>query len=192
MSEHSIHASALFSNAQHLEALSTQEFWQYAQSLAKAAPEPSLPVDEALLCELPQGEYLLPMAALDEVISAPAHFTLLPKTPIWMPGVTAWRGETIAVVDLAAYLTQHAAQPPQDAVLAVAHQDDIALGLLISLSGSLLTLTPEQLQPAQELPALPALRRETIINLYNTIPVLSLPILLADIVHYIKMAASHE
>lgn len=29
---------------------------------------------------------------------------LLPATPQWMPGIVAWRGETIAVVDLDAYL----------------------------------------------------------------------------------------
>ena len=118
--------------AEALEQLSDEEFWSYANELAllhsadakelKRAPQASLRVptdagteaetllEEYLRCQLCSGDYLIPLTALQEVLLPPQDvreaypYALLPTIPAWMVGVFAWRGETIAVIDLDAYL----------------------------------------------------------------------------------------
>ncbi len=103
-----------------LSQLSDEEFWNYAYELASAppqgvikgvinhAPTNGLERTEYLLCKFRSGDYLIPLTALHEVVLAPHDilhaWALLPGMPAWMVGVTAWRDETIAVIDLDAYL----------------------------------------------------------------------------------------
>lgn len=92
------------SSAADLERLSDEEFWNYAHELAgKTYQVPEH--HEYLECELASGPCLVPLAALDEVVLPPHRLTLLPSMPSWMRGIIAWRGETIAVIDLDAYLS---------------------------------------------------------------------------------------
>jgi CheW-like domain len=90
--------------AEIIESLSDEEFWRYARELALLTPTETLP-PEYLKCELSGGHRLIPMTSLYEVVPPPHRFALLPAIPAWMRGVFAWHTETIAVVDLDAYLS---------------------------------------------------------------------------------------
>ena len=127
MSEYDILATALTdqSHVVFLEGLSDQGFWRYATELASATPTTKLEIGQYLECELEQKRCILPLAVLREVVAPPHQITLLPSIPAWMPGITAWRGETIATVDLEAYLTQCPARLCSDSVLLVIQQDEI-------------------------------------------------------------------
>jgi chemotaxis signal transduction protein len=99
--------------AETLEQMSDEEFWRHAHELALEASTET-PSVEYLKCELGCGDYLIPLTALYEVVPSPHQFSLLPSIPTWMPGVFTWHGETIAVVDLDAYLSSNASQPVND------------------------------------------------------------------------------
>src|ERR1700726_2277051 len=90
---------------QILEQSSDVEFWNYARQLAYAAPAIAQR-EEYLVCEFGSGSCLLPLSTLLEVVLPPHRLALLPATPPWMPGVVAWRGDTLAAVNLAAYLSR--------------------------------------------------------------------------------------
>jgi len=106
--------------AQALEQLNEEEFWSHARRLASQAPSATGTPQEYLRCELRSGNYLIPLAALHEVVSTtydarkPHAYALLPAAPAWMVGLVAWRGETIAVIDLDAYLLTTISEPEDD------------------------------------------------------------------------------
>lgn len=141
--------------AETLEQLSDEEFWHYAHKLAVEGSTET-PSVEYLKCELGRGDYLIPLTALHEIVPSPHQFALLPSMPTWMPGVFAWHGEIITVVDLDAYLLAKASQPVNDPVwpsspgyslindapawtLLVANHCDLPVGLLVPASS--LTMT---------------------------------------------------
>ena len=99
--------------AEIIESLSDEEFWRCARELALLTPTETLP-PEYLRCELSGGHRLIPMTSLYEVVPPPHRFALLPAVPAWMRGVFAWHTETIAVVDLDAYLVANMPQPVHD------------------------------------------------------------------------------
>jgi len=99
--------------AEALVSISDEEFWRYARELALLTPTKTSPA-EYLRCELSRGRCLIPMTSLYEVIPPPHHFALLPAIPAWMPGVFARHPETIAVVDLDAYLSANESQAEND------------------------------------------------------------------------------
>ncbi len=169
--------------AETLEQLSDEEFWRYAHELSLQAPTETPPV-EYLKCELGCGDYLMPLTALYEVVPSPHQFALLPSIPTWMPGVFAWHGETIAVVDLDAYLLANASQPVNDPArssssgyslineapiwtLLVANHSGLPVGLLVPASS--LTMTTGKSDHEQ-----------------SEAVVLDLPIVLRDLVQQIR------
>ncbi len=99
--------------AEALVSISDEEFWRYARELALLTSTEASPV-EYLRCELSCGRCLIPMTSLYEVVPPPHHFALLPAIPAWMPGVFSWHPETIAVVDLNAYLSANQSQAGND------------------------------------------------------------------------------
>jgi len=99
--------------AEMIESISDEEFWRYARELALQISTEAFPV-EYLKCELGCGRCLIPTTSLYEVVPPPHHFALLPAIPAWMPGVFAWHTETIAVVDLDAYLSANESQARND------------------------------------------------------------------------------
>jgi chemotaxis signal transduction protein len=196
MREHSIPTSALFSSShtQFLEQLSDQEFWNYAQTLSQTAPTPFVPSEDHLLCVHDQRRCFLPLAALREIIPPPHSFTLLPASPPWMSGVTAWHGQTLAVVDLDAYLMCRATRIRTDGSLLITQSDLVeeTLGFLVSTIDTITTF--ETTQIVQSEPNLlwshPACAN-VIKGIYSEGLVLDMPLVLTDIVQHIKMAASH-
>jgi len=85
--------------------------------------------------------------------------------PPWMIGVVAWRGETIAVIDLEAYLSGSSEHLLQEGILLIANHAGLPLGLVVLSIGQLSPLETEAL-------------------------VLDLPVLLTAIVQQIGTAAT--
>ena len=176
--------------AEFIESLSDKEFWRYARELALLTPTETLP-PVYLRCELSCGCRLFPMASLYEVVPPPHHFALLPAIPAWTRGVFAWHTETIAVVDLEAYLSASMPQPVSDpdqpseydkdlvhqaatGTLLIADHRGMPIGLLVPTTG--LTITPESVSEHEESGA----------------SILDLPMLLTDIVQQIRDSGPHE
>jgi chemotaxis signal transduction protein len=133
--------------AHYLEQISDQEFWRHAEELANVqfvSPEKS---EEYLECELMPGRAIIPLASLQEVIPAVNHLAKLPASPLWLAGITAWRGQAIAVVDLIAYFAQKRAQMYNNQVLLIAQAANITLGLAVTIRGTHTTILDEQIQP---------------------------------------------
>lgn len=148
---------------ERLEQLSDEEYWEYVQNLiqetnsrqpavAVGPANPMPPVVEAveyLECLLNQGFVLIPLSSIAEVMPPPPRYTPLPDSPPWMYGLAAWLGESIAVIDLEAYLAtdshqfaetsacqnRHAAGNKADAgfvpTIFVTRIGDVALGLWV-------------------------------------------------------------
>jgi chemotaxis signal transduction protein len=136
--------------AEALEQLSDEEFWSYANELALLAPtdagtEAETLPEEYLRCQLCSGDYLIPLTALQEVLLPPQDvreaypYALLPTIPVWMAGVFAWRGETIAVIDLDAYLFGDRKEAPLRPLSdQVAYENEVAPHVAMNLTSALL------------------------------------------------------
>src|SRR5579859_2916875 len=197
MNEHSA-VNATYLNEAHLhnlEQLSDDEFWDYARTLAHQAPV-AAQTEEYLECTLSYGSCLIPLTALNEVVLPPHRLALLPTTPEWMPGVVAWRGEVIAVMDLSMYLSGHTLDL-SNGILLVAHHAGPAIGLLVPSIGQ---TTPIQhdAQLALQSPAetvgvsswyLPS-RASFVKGIQKESLILDMPSLLADAIQQIEAEAS--
>jgi chemotaxis signal transduction protein len=186
--------------AQFLEQLSNEEFWQLATDAARITPVAQVHPDDYLECVLEHGRCLLPLIALREIASPPYYFSRFPTSPSWMVGIGVWRGETIAVVDLDAYLFQHAARSPRtikDGILVVAQLDDLTLGLLVTDVGSVTMLDVEQVVSFEQVPTwYTHLQTEVVIGVKcdgggnrqtdSEALLLDMPVLVHDIVQHLK------
>ncbi len=154
--------------AQRLGNMPEEEFWAFARKQAGGdAVSPSSANAQAgqyLECVLRQRTCLLPLAAIEEVIPSPARYALLPAMPRWMPGLAAWRGEVMAVVNLEAYLSGIDLPSTGGLLLCMRHAD-LALGLFLPAIGPTITLDDGQ-----------------------RTDVLDIDALLADVVRQIRMA----
>jgi len=172
---------------QNLEQLSDEEFWDYARQLARQVP--AAQPEEYVTCKLSKGDCLIPLTTLYEVVGPPPRLALLPAIPEWMPGVAAWRGETIAVIDLDAYLSGYPAERPHEAMLLVANYAGLPVGLLVPTIGQ---TTPLQSGGVYQLPSWYLSSRAAFVKgLQGEALVLDLPLLLAHAVQQIETAASY-
>lgn len=179
-----------------LEQLTDEEFWHRAherahRGLVDVQPEHSR---EYLVCSCHSGRFLVPLTALYEVVLPPLQFTLLPGSPRWMLGLTAWRGETIAVIDLDAYLSADAPSQLAEATtslplsvsgslnegcLLIGTYSNIPVGLLVQAC-----LLPISIQSEDvSLSSMPAVK-----GMYGDALVLDGAVLLADVMQQIGMA----
>jgi len=194
LSEYNILATALTdqSHVLFLEGLSDQDFWRYATELASATPTAKLEIGKYLECALEQKRCILPLAVLREVVAPPHQITLLPSIPAWMPGITAWRGETIATVDLDAYLAQRPTRLRSDYVLLVIQQDEITLGLFVAAVKSIPALDLEQYSPPEQAIAeYSHLSAGAISGIYTDALVFDIGIILTDMVQHIRETAAY-
>ena len=197
MNEHST-VNATYLDEAHLhnlEQISDDEFWDYARTLAHQVSV-AAQTEEYLECTLSNGSCLIPLTALNEVVLPPHRLALLPTTPEWMPGVVAWRGEVIAVMDLSMYLSGHMFDL-SNGILLVAHHAGLAIGLLVPSIGQ---TTPIQ-HDAQLVLQNPA-ESEEVLSWYlpsratfvkgiqKESLVLDMPSLLADAIQQIETEAS--
>lgn len=173
-----------------LEGLSDQDFWRYAAELASATSAPKVEIEQYLECESAQKRYILPLAVVREVVSPPHQVTLLPSIPVWMPGIMAWRGETVAAVDLDAYLTQSSARFRSDYILLIVQQDEITLGLFVATVRSIALNLEHMLPPEQAIAEQFHLSGGAILGFYAGALVLNTGILLATIVEHIREMAA--
>ncbi len=196
--------------ARHLAQLSDREFWQLACEQATRAGK-SACNEEYIECTLDSNGHRcwLSLEALSQAVPPPHRFALLPAMPPWMVGLVAWRGETLAAIDLASYLA--------DSARSVSHSPQLAQGMLVILSdtsreshfspslalivpalGAAVAIAPEQVQASNLQEGgdvalasgwLAATRAAVIRGSYNEAPVLDVPALLADIVEQTGIAA---
>jgi chemotaxis signal transduction protein len=132
--------------AHFLEQISDQEFWQHARKLAQMPFIPTIKTEEYLECELLPDRAIIPLTALLEVTPVALHLAQLPASPFWMLGITAWRGQAIAVIDLAAYFSQERIQSPRDQVLLIAHAAGITIGLTVTMRGTHTSIPADHIQ----------------------------------------------
>ena len=116
---------------QDLTSLSDEAFWAYARELAQSIEQAVHP-EEYLECSLRDGLCFLALDALYAVVLPPHSIAALPASPRWMPGIVAWRGEVIAVIDLEAYLSEQPMERVQEGTLLIAHSEGLPVGLLVA------------------------------------------------------------
>ena len=181
-------------NIQDLEQMNDEEFWNYARQRAQATPEPSSHA-EYLTCKLSGSDCLVPLGDLAEVLPPPYRLARLPGIPAWMAGIMAWRGETIAVVNLDLYfLSPQNADPAQaaDGMLLMVHALGQALGLLVPALGLTTTIALEEVAPLTTSTRM-LLTKDTGLfeGMYADVPILNISALLTTLVQQIGMATAH-
>lgn len=184
-------------DAQNLERMTDEEFWQRARVEAAKASTPLSPSESAglhqyLACELQRGTCYIPLHAIEAVIPALSSFARLPFAPRWVYGVLAWRGEIVAVVNLDEYLSE-LETPLSGGMLLIARHPECAIGLLVPVIGLTTTIEPEQLAPTTAPSTLYApMRADVVKGLYDGYPVLDAVALLNDVTRQIGMVAQHD
>lgn len=182
-------------NIQDLEGMNDEEFWSYARQRARIISEqPSH--TEYIECKLSTHACLLAFRDLAEVLPPPHRLARLPGMPTWMVGIMAWRGETIAVINLDRYLLgnrESATSWMADGMVLVASQDDLALGLLVPALGFTSTIAREQIIPPTTPSSFAFAESATIVTgVYTDLPILNMSTLLTGLARQIGMAAYHE
>ncbi len=183
-------------DAQSLEHMTDEEFWQHAHiEAAKAAtilsPPDSAALSQYLECGLRRGTCFVPLHAIEAVIPAFSPLARLPFAPRWLHGVQAWRGEIVAVVNLDTYLS-NTHTPANGGMVLIARHPECIIGLRVPEVGSTTTIEFEQLAPVSTPSTLyPPARVDVIKGLYGGYPVLDIARLLSDMTLQIEMAAHH-
>lgn len=177
----------------NLEQMADEEFWNCARAQADIVPQISSQErnyqNQHLECELSQGNCLIPLKAIVEVMPPPHRYTQLPLIPSWMRGLVAWRGEAIPLIDLDMYLCGVSALR-LDGMLLVANYTDITVGLLVPSIGLTTTVQFEQVDPSTGPTVFyTPIRAGVIRGVYAEEPVLDVSALLPDVVQQIGMAA---
>ncbi|MGH2479728.1 MAG: chemotaxis protein CheW, partial [Ktedonobacteraceae bacterium] len=180
---------------QELEQMNDTEFWNYARQRARTIPELSSHA-EYIECKLSTHACLITFHDLAEVLPPPHRLARLPGMPAWMAGIMAWRGETIAVVNLDLYLLNSLYNDTSwtaYGMLLVASQADLVMGLLVPALGFTSTIELEQIAPASSLDAF-ALAHDSpfVTGVYADLPILTIPMLLPRLAQQIGMATDHE
>lgn len=183
-------------DAQLLEQMTDEEFWQRARMKATPAarvlsPSESGALHQYLECGLQRSTCFAPLRAIEAVVPASSSLARLPFAPRWLQGVQAWRGEIVAVVGLDNYLSG-IDTPANGGMLLIARHPECVVGLRVPEVGLTTTIEPEQVMPAIEPSPLYSPARTAVIQgAYNGCPVLDIGALLADVALSIEMAAHH-
>lgn len=189
------------SQAQVFEQLSDEDFWHYAKEAAiPPHPLPHL-ADEYLVCKLGTRYCMLPLTALVEVIPSPHQLTLLPSAPHWMLGLTTWKSEVIAEIDLEAYLwsgveptnkitaSTPIQRPPAD-ILLVVQAHCVTIGLVVTAANTTVRFDAEYIVPFELAPDwCLELSPEAIRGVLDDVLVLNVPAIFDNVVQQIKEQA---
>ncbi len=175
--------------------MADEQFWNYARTRADIAPrissQESNYQDQHLECELNCGKCLIPLKAIVEVLPSPQQCTHLPLIPTWMPGIFAWRGETIPLIDLDMYLCGESFTRT-GGMLVIASYEDITVGLQVPGIGLTTTVPFEQVNPSTGANVFyMPIRAGVIRGVYAEEPVLDVSALLPDVVQQIRMGVYH-
>jgi len=180
------------SQAHLLERLNDEEFWRYATEMAATSSTIQHQVESYLLCDLGKRRCIFPPGLAGEIVPPPHQLTLLPATPPWMPGLTVWRDEIIALVDLRAYLWNdgdiNSTSPTvQEDLLLVVQFHDLILGLLVTAVATTMSYDEGHMVPFELAPDwCSELRSGTIRGILDDALVLDIPFIFNDIVQQVK------
>ena len=183
-------------DAQLLEQMTDEEFWQHVRAKATQAATLRFPSDSAALhqyleCEAQRGACFVPLRAIEAVIPASSSLARLPFAPHWLQGMQAWHGEIVAVVGLDHYLSG-IDTPTSGGMLLIARHPECIIGLRVPGVGLTASIEPEQLASASDPSPLYSPARVAVVQgMYNGYPVLDIAALLADLALQIEMAAHH-
>jgi chemotaxis signal transduction protein len=192
---HSIQTPLPGVTSQELERMNDEEFWNYARQRERMLPEvPSHA--EYIECKLSMHACLITFQDLAEVLPPPHRLARLPSMPVWMAGIMAWRGETIAVVNLDLYLLgakQSRASWAADSMLLVASHGDVVMGLLVPMLGFTSAIALEQIVPYNSSSGVALTLDATLVTgIYADLPILTISTLLLRLVQQIGIAEYHE
>lgn len=180
---------------QDLERMSDEEFWIYARQRERMRPEQPA-YTEYIECKFSTHACLIAFRDLAEVLPPPHRLARLPHMPIWMAGIMAWRGETIAVINLDLYVlgvTQSSTSWAEDSMLLVASQDEITMGLLVPALGATSAIAQEQITPPHASHHFAFTLDSTLVTgVYADVPILTISALLPLLEQQIGMAEYHE
>jgi chemotaxis signal transduction protein len=183
------------------EQLSNEEFWNLAAQRARSTPTIQMDgTNELLLCALGHGYCILPLKMLDEILIPPHYFSFFSTPPLWMPGISAWRGEVIAVVDMNAYLFFHPPAAPgghEEGMLLVTHHNDLKLGFFVSSVETIVGTYEERFIPLQNgVGRHPQLRTHVVKGITQVhakeVLVLDTDLMFVDIEKNMRTATSYE
>lgn len=175
--------------ARHIEQLSDEEFWELARQRASMPSE--IPAHEEYLeCSLARGICLIPLKYLAEAASPPHRLAMLPVTPRWMSGISVWRGEVIAVIDLHMYLFA-GTEPvsPSEGMLLAISLEETTLGFLVPTIGMTRMISAEQVVPPAQSSSLPP--PHLVYGVYDEQPIIDIPALFREAIQQIGMDSSH-
>ncbi len=119
-------------------------------SRAWAADAPAEDRRELLVVRVDAGEYAIPVERIREIVRL-AVITRVPRTPDWLVGVVALRGEIVEVVDLRRRLGLAKGETTRASRIVVIHGDDDGVaGLLVDSVKGVLRVPEREVLPAQE------------------------------------------
>lgn len=179
-------------NIQDLEQMNDEEFWGYARQRAHSLPELSSHA-EYIECKLRSGTCLIALRDLVEVLPSSHRLGRLPDMPAWMGGILAWRGETIAIVNLDLYLlSTPALSQTADGMLLITRSASHTCGLLVPALGLTTTIEDEEIA-ARTTSADLAFADNTgiVAGIYADIPILNISVLLTTLAQQIGTATDH-
>jgi len=119
--------------------------WEGLARRASQALIASAPVEdrrELLVAELAGSRYAIAVERVREIVRV-ASVTRVPRTPDWLVGVVALRGEVVQVVDLRRRLGLPSAAPTRASRIVVIHGDDDGVAGLLVDSVRGVTRVPE-------------------------------------------------
>jgi purine-binding chemotaxis protein CheW len=126
--------------------------WAGLASEASEAYRAGVPVEdrrELLVVHVEGGEYAIPVERIREIVRL-ATITRVPRTPDWLVGVVALRGEIVEVVDLRRRLGLPKGEATRANRIVVIHgNDDGVAGLLVDAVKGVLRAREREILPAQ-------------------------------------------
>ena len=128
------------------------EEWQGFARKASHAYIAGTPVEERrelLVVQLAAGDYAIPVERVREIVRL-VKITRVPRTPDWLVGVVALRGEIVEVVDLRRRLGLPKIEAARASRIVVIHGDDDGVaGLLVDSVKGVLRARERDVLPAQ-------------------------------------------
>ena len=114
------------------------------------APLASKATMSMLRCQIGQGQYLIPLTKVLEIIRYVTP-TPVPQTPPWVSGVMNLRGRVIPVIDLAVKFSEPATTSDEWTCIVLVevelHDENTTLGLVTTLVSEIHDLHPGDLDP---------------------------------------------
>jgi purine-binding chemotaxis protein CheW len=115
-----------------------------APEAAGPAPDVAAEAGTGVVVRFGAGRYAVPMSAIAEVGRVP-RVTRVPGVPLWIAGVSNWRGRILPVVDLRPLLGVPASDVREDARVVVTGDETVSVGLLVEAVEGVATLPDGEL-----------------------------------------------